>query len=154
MVDIFNDLVRTLMKEAAGVLRKGMTRTYEDQEDNLTAVRGKISIRDDIRLNVAVHAKIYCRFSEFTPNTVENRILKWTLYHLMWKRKLSSKTYAQCHFYMLQLHDVPLVEVSHTNFPRLSYTRLNRHYRKSMNLCRLILHGPRKQIVLKRGIQW
>ena len=39
-------------------------------------------IEENLRYNLVYRNKIYCRYSDFGPDTIENRIIKYPLYHL------------------------------------------------------------------------
>jgi 5-methylcytosine-specific restriction enzyme subunit McrC len=63
-------------------LREGMIARYERQEENLRAVRGRLSIVDQLRANVFDQSRVYCHFDERTVDNQHNRALKFVLQKL------------------------------------------------------------------------
>ncbi len=53
----------------------GLYRAYVEQEGNLAAVRGRISVADDIRQNYVLRHRIWCRYAEFTWDVPENQVV-------------------------------------------------------------------------------
>lgn len=63
-------------------LKEGMIARYERHEDNLRAVRGRLSITDQLRANVFDQSRVYCHFDERTIDNQHNRALKFVLQKL------------------------------------------------------------------------
>ncbi|MDD4822005.1 MAG: TonB-dependent receptor [Bacteroidales bacterium] len=63
------------------LLRKELRKDYESDSDNLNKKRGRISISTNLKLNTirGRNHKIYCKYQEYTSDTVENRIIKKAL---------------------------------------------------------------------------
>lgn len=121
-------------------LKRGLYRSYIDQEENLNFVRGRISFMEDLRRNHALRHRHYCKYSEFTWDIPENQVLRQVA-HL-----LSGWDFSERLKLRLVKIDSALTEVTPTNFPsyvldQLSYTRHNADYRHLHQLCRLFLDG-------------
>ena len=118
----------------------GLYRTYAEREENLSAVRGRIAVADDVRHNFVLRHRTYCRFAEFTWDVPENQILRQVA-HLVagWVRKPELRM-------RLRRIDRLMGEVTATNFAasaldRFTYHRLNDDYQPMHRLCRLFLEG-------------
>ena len=105
----------------------GLYRTYAEREENLSAVRGRIAVADDVRHNFVLRHRTYCRFAEFTWDVPENQILRQVA-HLVagWVRKPELRM-------QLRRIDRLMGEVAPTNLPasaldRFTYHRLNDDY--------------------------
>ena len=118
----------------------GLHRSYVEREENLTAVRGRIPIAEDMRRNLIERHHVFCRFTEFSWDIPENQIIRQVAHQLAnWvtdpKRRLR-----------LWQIDHLLVEVTPTAMPahaidRFVYTRQNDDYEPIHHLCRLFLEG-------------
>ena len=63
-----------------------MSKSYYDIEENLPYVKGRVLITKNIILNGILQHRIYCGYSDFGPDNIENRIIKHTLYQLLMMR--------------------------------------------------------------------
>ena len=121
-------------------LDQGLYRSYVEQEDNLTAVRGAILFTEDVRRNYVLRHRTYCRYAEFSWNITENQVIRQVTYMLGgWEltRNLRQR---------LHRLDVALTEITPVVFPasiidRFQYNRLNEDYRQLHQFCRLFLEG-------------
>ena len=70
----FLSVVRELVK-------RGLKKDYVQREENLKKVKGRISILHNERLNVLKkrYDKVFCRYQEYSEDTVENRLIKKAL---------------------------------------------------------------------------
>lgn len=68
----------SIVKEIA---KRGLKKDYVQREGNLRKVRGRIDIFRDERLNIQKkrYDRIYCRYQEYSEDTVENRLIKKAL---------------------------------------------------------------------------
>ena len=116
---------------------------YVETEDNLNFVRGKIDFTQHILQNFDRPDKIYCRFTEFTRDVLENRLIKTTLYKLIFgsqynifppemKKKLND-FYRKFDFADLILAN-PV-----DNFKLITYTQLNHRYEPILKICEFLL---------------
>jgi 5-methylcytosine-specific restriction enzyme subunit McrC len=121
-------------------IAQGLYRWYVEREDNLPAVRGRISFVDDFRRNCIERQRSYCRFDEFTWDVPENQIIRQTCHFLSgWQFR------PQTRIRLGQL-DAELGEITGTHFSskdldKIQYHRLNEGYRQVHHLCRLFLEG-------------
>lgn len=118
----------------------GLYRSYVDQEDNLSFVRGRISFSEDLRHNLLARHHIYCRYSELTWDIEENQVIRQVA------RMLSGWGFQKQLRLRLGHLDVALAEIrttalSASTIARFRYNRLNEDYRHIHQYCRLFLEG-------------
>ena len=125
------------------VLKHGLYREYIDLEENLLFLKERLKISEHIRLNQFNKHRVYCEFSELTPDNLINQTIKTTLNIL------------QKHFsrYKTLQHEIRKIkssffdnEVNEINFNKSSiktirYNRQNKRYEEIMNYCQNILHN-------------
>jgi len=98
MLDINAEFLFALsyINSCHALCKKGLKKSLIYHEENFTAkVRGKIDVNRNIRTNTARGRsdKFYCRYVDFTDDTVENRIVKAALLKCkaILKKKFSEK---------------------------------------------------------------
>lgn len=122
-------------------ISRGLYRSYVEEEGNLTSVRGRILVSEDIRKNHILRHRTYCRFSEYSWDVPENRVLRQVV-RVLGRFGFASRGLR----HRLNALDGVLEDVSPGHFTaadldRFQYNRLNDDYRPLHNLCRLILDG-------------
>ena len=142
--DRLDELLDFIVVYFAGLVERrldaGLYRTYVEQEGNLAAVRGRISVAEDFRHNYILRHRTWCRYAEFTWDVPENQVIRQVV-HLVggWVRRPELRL-------RLRRLDATLAEVTPTNMPasaigRFTYHRLNDDYQPIHRLCRLFIEG-------------
>ncbi len=91
-----------------------------------------------------IHERIDCRFADLTFETPENLLLKSSLHHLQ------NRQPRQIPALLARMRQVPLAAVPRGPWPRIRYTQLNHHYKRSIDLARLAIKGPPRHILVER----
>ena len=134
-------IITRFLEDIERLVKRGISKDYIECEENLRYVKGRILIAQNFRKNPILKNRIFCRYSDFTSDTLENRIIKFTLNCLsrtpFREEKLQRKVKQTIHFF----ESVSFVPISTKNFPEIRYTRLNEHYRPIVNMCQLIIQN-------------
>lgn len=139
--EIFELIVTKFLENIQMLTKRGFSKIYVEEEGNLYFPKGRFLVEENLRQNPGLNNKIFCRYSEFTSDTIENRILKYTLYHLS-RIKLSSNILQKRVRQTIHFFDqVSFVVVYAKSFPKITYTRLTEHYRPIIILCQLIIEN-------------
>lgn len=137
-------LVAAFHQELAKLLQRGLLFNYlASFQDDLTAVRGRISIVDQLRRNFTHPEKIACSFDEFTSDVVENRVLLSALEisrHIAVPTHHSSDSYRRLYPRFNAVSHVPAQAALGYSF---NYNRRNKHYQRAHVLAHAILRGER-----------
>ena len=141
--DFWEILVEIFLGHLNIIFQRNLYSDYVETEDNLNFVRGKIDFTQHILQNFNRPDKIYCRFTEFTRNVLENRLIKTTLYKLIFgsqynifPREMKEKLndfYRKFDFADLILANP--VDI----FKIITYTQLNSHYEPILKICEFLL---------------
>jgi 5-methylcytosine-specific restriction enzyme subunit McrC len=107
--------------------------------ENINVVRGKILFKEHILTNLNRPDKVFCCFSELTPNIVENQIIKFTLFHLSRCTFIDNTLNSRLLTLYKKLDNVELKPQAANTFHYITYTPLNKHYQPVINLCELLL---------------
>jgi len=126
---------------ASSVIHRGLSRSYQEIEDSLPSLRGRLLVSRELRR--VVHDRIDCRFADLSFETPENLLLKSSLHSLQNRHR-------EIPALLARMSMVPLAGVPRGPWPRIRYTQLNRHYKRSLDLSRLAIKGPPRYILLER----
>lgn len=136
--DILPVVAWFFVRQLERLITKGLLRGYQEQEDNLYALSGRISFAEDIRENHVLRHRVVCRFSELVWDIQENRVIRQVLQILLRMRFQSSLRQK-----LMGLDDTLSViipgNMAASDINRFTYHRLNQHYRPIHDLCRLLL---------------
>lgn len=78
------DLFATVLCDGIDhITRRGIQQGYEECDDDLTSLRGRIDGVASARRLLLIHGRAACRFDELSTNTPANRALKATLRNLL-----------------------------------------------------------------------
>jgi len=63
------------------IVKRGLKKDYVQREENLKKVRGRIDISRNERMNILKkrYDKVFCRYQEYSEDTLENRLIKKAL---------------------------------------------------------------------------
>ena len=117
--DLFS---RILTSGVSLLIKKGVKKNYEYHQEDLSCIRGKISIQNSINLIISNKNKINCEFDELTYDILENRVIFQTLRNL-----LSSSINKDAKSSILKLlrfcGDITPIEIRKTDFKLMKKER-------------------------------
>jgi 5-methylcytosine-specific restriction enzyme subunit McrC len=128
---------------AAGLasrLKRGLNREYVEKNDNLSTLKGKINIKESIRLKMKNINKLSCRYDELSENNYMNQILKTAAQYLVNDGGVERENKDLLKKALLFFSEVDALEPFSINWKKLNYNRNNASYRMMMNICYLVLH--------------
>lgn len=137
--DMFEFIAAIFAGQIEQLVRRGIYRSYVEQEENHRFLRGKLMMGEQIRRNSVRVTHFYQQNCEFTADILENHILKYTLWllsHLDYRtphlrQRLRRLTSA---FVETALRPVRALECN-----KVVYTRLNAAYCNPIHLAHLLL---------------
>lgn len=132
-------IARYFVGQVEDLISKGLLRGYQEQEANLSSIRGRISIVEDIRQNHLLRHRVHCRFSELVWDIPENRVIRQVVRCLM-GMGLDSGLRQMLGALDDILMDVEPGDMTVADIDRFLYHRMNSHYRQLHRLCRMILN--------------
>jgi 5-methylcytosine-specific restriction enzyme subunit McrC len=140
--DLFEFLAATLSRRIIDRVHQGLWRDFEEREDILPCVRGRVLATPTNRVDRPI---LRCRFAEQTADLADNRILAWTLFALRrypFQRDQVRRLVHRAFFLLAGAVDP--VPVLPEDCAGRTYHRLNQDYRLLHALCRLFLEqsGP------------
>ena len=131
-------------------VRRGMVRQYEIRNENLGMLRGRISMSEQIRLNLARPDRLACVFDDFSENNPLNQALKAALQVLrrVAKTQANQRNLAELLFCFQEVDDVapPAIDWS-----RAGTNRLSVRYKPLLAMARLFIEGKSPDVVSGSG---
>ena len=121
-------------------LLRGPERAYIRREENLRKFKGKLLIAHQVRHNAAHRERFFCRFDEFSEDTLMNRIFRAACRVLL-NATHTPSTQDRLRHCLLLLDGVEDVFVHGDLFDQITITRQNERFADVLHFCRLILLG-------------
>lgn len=121
-------------------LLRGPERAYLEQEANLRRFKGKLLVPRQTLHNAAHRERFYCRYDEFSDDTLMNRVFRASCRVLLGATRTpaTQDTLRQC---LLLLDGVGDTEVQPADFDRIAINRQNERFEDVLRFCRLLLAG-------------
>jgi 5-methylcytosine-specific restriction enzyme subunit McrC len=144
---LFELLMRYFLDQVAVVVRRGIARSYVQREGNLTQLRGKILVRENLRHNSANAAQFFCQYEEFMADRPINRLIKSGLRITAGITRLP-RSQQICRELLGWFEEVQAPSDWRKEFRHIHWDRNVRHYRKAIPPCRM-LHERLNPLTLK-----
>ena len=135
-------LALALAFHARRAFSSGLLHGYLSEEEALQTVRGRIRFDEQLRRRFDRPLPVEVQYDEFTADILANRLVKAAANRLGQMRLRSREARRDLGWVAGILDDVSLQEFHPANVPAVAFDRLNEHYRRVVELSRLILrHG-------------
>jgi 5-methylcytosine-specific restriction enzyme subunit McrC len=116
--------------------RRGMQRGYEEHEEELRTIRGRVDALSSARRFLLAHGRAICRSDDLSVNTLPNRILKATLRNLARVVETGGLRH-RLHGVHRRLQGVDDMRLLKQHFRSIQVGSNERIYRFLMHLCEL-----------------
>lgn len=135
---ILEILIRLFCDKLFAQVHKGLVRRYEGREENLSVLRGRLGVVEQVRLNAANPERLFCRFDEFNEDNPLNQILKAGIRLLLnVSRALGNQR--QLAELLLAFEGVADCRRAALPWNRVVFDRLNDRYKPCFKLAELFL---------------
>ena len=132
-------LALALARAARSAFSRGLLHGYLTQEETLHTVRGRIRFDDQIRRRFSIPLPIEVRYDDFTDDITANRLVKAAARRLGRMPLRSPEARMNLGWVTGMLDNVSLVDFPRNDVPKVTFDRLNEHYRNVVELSRLVL---------------
>lgn len=137
---ILEILIRLFCDKLFEQIHRGLVRRYEAREENLSVLRGKLGVVEQIRLNAANPERLYCKFDEFQEDNPLNQVFKAAL-RLLLRVSRDLKNQRQLAELLLVFESVSDIPRESLPWTRVVIDRLSERYRPCLKLAELFLKG-------------
>ncbi len=121
-------------------LLRGAERSYISREENMRTFKGRLVINRHVVKNSGHRERFFCRFDEFSGDTVMNRVFKATCKILL-ATTTTPTTQDSLRHCLLMLDEVTDELITESHFREVKFTRQNDRFSEIFNFCRLIFSG-------------
>jgi 5-methylcytosine-specific restriction enzyme subunit McrC len=120
-------------------IRPGLLHGYRRHEDTLAGVRGRVRLIDQFRARTGLPLPIEVVYDDFTPDILENRLLRTAVDTLGGLYLRHRDSYTSLARLRQQLNGITSLVPDQRGAPEPHWTRLNERYRPAVALARLII---------------
>ena len=138
MQDLFSVI---LYKGISNQLKQGLNREYEEKQEQLSTVRGKININETIKTNSLSEKKLICEYDEFSENSYFNKVLKSTCLLLLRKGDIKQENRKLLKKILIYFSNIEETDLKRVEWTKISYHRNNVTYKMLINICYLVVKG-------------
>jgi 5-methylcytosine-specific restriction enzyme subunit McrC len=132
-------IIKNLVNRVEQLCRRGISKSYYNNEENLSYIKGNVLNKENLAHNLVFKHHVYCRYSEFDSDSLENRIIKYTLYRLSIMDIEREDLRRRVRFLLHYFESISLIPSVLNSIPEIVYNRLTAHYEPIIRLCKLIL---------------
>ncbi len=134
------DLLSAILAKGVSVqIKRGLGRTYIEQTEALSCLRGKIDITESIKQQTIIKQQLVCSYDEFSVNSYMNRILKTTM-ELLLRYDVPKARKKELRSLLLYFKDVDKIDIYGINWG-FRFNRNNQSYQMLMSVCYLVIKG-------------
>ena len=134
------DLLSAILVKGVSVqIKRGLGRTYIEQTEPLSCLRGKIGVTESIKQQIIIKQQLICTYDEFSVDSYMNRILKTTM-ELLLRYDIPKSRKKELRNLLLYFKDVGTLDIHCINW-NFRFNRNNQSYQMLMSICYLVIKG-------------
>ena len=134
------DLLSAILVRGVSIqIKRGLGRTYIEQTEPLSCLRGKIDVTESIKQQTLIKQQLVCTYDEFSEDTYMNRILKTSM-ELLIRYDIPKTRKKELRNLLLYFKDVHTIDI-HTIDWNFRFNRNNQSYQMLMSVCYLLIKG-------------
>jgi 5-methylcytosine-specific restriction enzyme subunit McrC len=126
------------VSEVEQLIHQGLIKQYRGQEENSSALKGKLHFPKHIQQNLIHQERFFVNHQIYDWNNTFNQILYAAL-ELIKSINISAALQSRIGALLLAFPELPCIKVTDATFNRLYFTRKTEAYREAINIARLIL---------------
>jgi 5-methylcytosine-specific restriction enzyme subunit McrC len=138
--DLLEIFISIFINRLNRMLSHHVHRQYENIEENLQFIKGKILFQQSLVKNSGFKHLHYVRYEEFTENTLLNQIFKAIVTKLL-AATMNKDTYNQLQLALLHLQNVNTIRLTSSHFKAVRFNRLNEDYRPIFSLAKMFYYN-------------
>ncbi len=138
--DNADDLCAAILCHGIGLqLKRGLRQEYIDRTESLPSPRGKIELSQSLRTRALMRHQAVCTWSDLSPDSEMNRILKSTMLLLLQSDAASERKHGLRRL-LAYFVDVSETDLAHVDWS-MRFDRTTKGYRMLMGACWLACSG-------------
>lgn len=134
------DLLSAILVKGVSVqIKRGLGRTYIEETEPLSCLRGKIDVTESIKQQSLIKQQLVCTYDEFSVDSYMNQVLKTTM-GLLLRYDIPKARKKELRNLLLYFKDVGTLDIYNINW-NFRFNRNNQSYQMLMSVCYLIIKG-------------
>ena len=134
------DLLSAILVKGVSVqIKRGLGRTYNEETEPLSCIRGKIDVTASIKQQTIIRQQLVCTYDEFSIDSHMNRILKATM-ELLLRHDIPKPRKKDLRNLLIYFKSVGAIDVQNINWS-FRFNRNNQSYQMLMSICYLVIKG-------------
>lgn len=147
---ILEILIRLFCDKLFLQVHRGLVRRYEGREENLTVLRGRLAVAEQVRRNVANPERLFCRFDEFQEDNPLNIVLKAAI-RLLFSVAQTLENQRRLSELLLVFDGVSDCHIGALPWQSVVFDRLSDRYKACFSLAELFLKKTPPDVTGGRG---
>ena len=135
---VLDFIIRRFLNEVEDIIHQGLLKTYSSKSENVTALKGKLLVRQNITKNLVHQERFFVQHTVYDRSHIMNRILRQTLTCIV-EHSSNSSLLQRAGSYLSCFPEMNPVAIEESLFARLVYDRKTNGYRDAIALAKLIL---------------
>jgi 5-methylcytosine-specific restriction enzyme subunit McrC len=135
ILDLYFEL---FISQVEYLLHTGLVKQYRKKEGNVSALKGNLLFNKHIQHNLTHHERLYVRHTTYDLEHTLHFILYKTI-HLLKQMNSNTSLNSRIGALLLQFPEMPDIKVSKAIFEKLNFNRKTQHYKKSIEIAKLLL---------------
>ncbi len=123
LLDVF---IQLFLNEVNKLVKRGIARSYETQEENLNYLKGKLQVSQQVKYNLVARHRHYMAFDELSANRPENRLIRSALQWAV--KRVTGGTEHLCQELLFHFSSIPLSRAISHDMESWHGGRLLQHY--------------------------
>lgn len=134
------DLLSAILVKGVSVqIKRGLGRTYNEETEPLSCIRGKIDVTASIKQQTIIRQQLVCTYDEFSIDSHMNRILKATM-ELLLRHDIPTSRKKDLRNLLVYFKSVGAIDIQNINWS-FRFNRNNQSYQMLMSICYLVVKG-------------
>lgn len=138
-------IVRLFCERLFTEVHRGLVRRYEQQEENLFVLRGKLDTTRQAKFNAAHPERFYCQYDEFHADNSLNQVLKAAIAYLK-KYSADSENQRRLAELYFALDGISDVHPEKLEWHRIHLDRTSKRFHTLINLARMFLNNKHQDV--------
>lgn len=139
--DAYNLLARVFTFGISKLVRSGFHRSYMEEQEELSVLRGKIAVQESINKMSMKYNKLFCTFDEYSKNDIFNQIIKYTIDNLMKNRDISVQIKSELKRQRIFFNGIESKPPTKENRQKLVYNRNSIIYKMLIDVAIMLYDG-------------
>ena len=147
--DLLEAFISVFVRRTMSAINRGLYRTYRSIDDELSVVRGRVRLSDQITRKFRLVPPISVSYDEYTVDNTENRLIRAAVEIASCMPLRNERTVKDLQYLRAMFSEVEHVEFDRRWLPEPVWTRLNEHLSYPVHLAKRVIQNS--SISLERG---